>query len=177
VCVASGIRIYEMDQLVKSEDFTWAMSQVFIWSCCEPFVGIICACLPTYAPLVRTLWRRAGSSAYSGMPNTNTNNPSDRSRGTNPLSKRGGELTSNTMINASGGGNNSSNTNRKSRKFKDSALRGDDEVELTVDISGQKEATSSHSSFRMATQDEESVAPAQNEIFVRRDFMWSSTSR
>ncbi|KAK4132182.1 hypothetical protein BT67DRAFT_463869 [Trichocladium antarcticum] len=47
--------------LVKTPDFTWAMSKVFIWSCCEPFVGIMCACLPTYAPLVRRWWTAAQS--------------------------------------------------------------------------------------------------------------------
>jgi hypothetical protein len=42
-----------MDKLVKAQDFTWAMCQVFIWSCVEPFVGIVCACLPTFAPFIR----------------------------------------------------------------------------------------------------------------------------
>lgn len=53
VCVASIVRIVMMDKLVKAQDFTWAMCQVFIWSCVEPFTGIICACLPTYAPFLR----------------------------------------------------------------------------------------------------------------------------
>jgi hypothetical protein len=53
VCVASAVRIVMMKRLVDAQDFTWAMSHVFIWSCCEPFVGIVCACLPTYAPLVK----------------------------------------------------------------------------------------------------------------------------
>lgn len=59
-----------MNRLVLSADFTWATSQVFIWSCIEPFVGILCACLPTYAPLVRrwysTTKSRVGRSAQSG---------------------------------------------------------------------------------------------------------------
>ncbi|KAL1836299.1 hypothetical protein VTJ49DRAFT_5323 [Mycothermus thermophilus] len=61
VCVASAVRIVMMDQLVKSPDFTWAMSKVFIWSCVEPFIGIVCACLPTYAPLVRKFWTAAAT--------------------------------------------------------------------------------------------------------------------
>ncbi|KAK3934016.1 hypothetical protein QBC46DRAFT_429444 [Diplogelasinospora grovesii] len=56
ICVANTVRILVMDQLVNSADFTWAMSKVFVWSCCEPFTGIVCACLPTYAPLVRRWW-------------------------------------------------------------------------------------------------------------------------
>lgn len=41
------------DRPSHAQDFTWAMSQVFIWSCVEPLIGIVCACLPTYGPLVR----------------------------------------------------------------------------------------------------------------------------
>lgn len=51
-----------MDTLVKADDFTWVMAGVFIWSCCEPFVGILCACLPTYGPLLRKWWKTASSS-------------------------------------------------------------------------------------------------------------------
>ena len=58
VCVASIVRIVMMDKLVKAQDFTWAMCQVFVWSCVEPFTGIVCACLPTYAPFVRRWFTR-----------------------------------------------------------------------------------------------------------------------
>ena len=56
-----------MDKLVKAHDFTWAMCQVFIWSCVEPFIGIVCACLPTYAPLVRR-WYGTIQSSHSKTP-------------------------------------------------------------------------------------------------------------
>ncbi|KAH9908545.1 hypothetical protein F4778DRAFT_717585 [Xylariomycetidae sp. FL2044] len=72
VCIASVIRIITMDALVKATDFTWAMAQVFIWSCCEPFVGIVCACLPTYSPLFRSWWRAM-----------NTENSGDGTNGSN----------------------------------------------------------------------------------------------
>lgn len=52
-----------MNKLVHSTDFTWAMCQVFIWSCVEPFIGILCACLPTYAPLVRK-WNSVSASQH-----------------------------------------------------------------------------------------------------------------
>lgn len=58
VCVASIVRIVMMDRLVKAQDFTWAMCQVFVWSCVEPFTGIVCACLPTYAPFLRRWFTR-----------------------------------------------------------------------------------------------------------------------
>ncbi|KAF2109445.1 hypothetical protein BDV96DRAFT_554693 [Lophiotrema nucula] len=64
VCVASVVRIVMMDKLVKAHDFTWAMCQVFIWSCVEPFIGILCACLPTFAPLVRR-WHATRTAQHS----------------------------------------------------------------------------------------------------------------
>lgn len=65
-----------MDKLVKAQDFTWAMAQVFIWSCCEPFVGIICSCLPTYGPLLRRWWKTASSTDrdQSGQSSFDLNN-------------------------------------------------------------------------------------------------------
>ncbi|KAK0631239.1 hypothetical protein B0T14DRAFT_416368 [Immersiella caudata] len=162
VCVASAIRIVMMDQLVKSPDFTWAMSKVFIWSCCEPFVGIVCACLPTYAPLVRSLWRRTGSS-YAGMPDEGGKYTSDKSKlasrimsSTVGKSKKGGTVTK----------------DRESQGF-----RGDDEIELTVDISsGTKQPPSSSSSATGKTGNETAVFYHHGEIMVRKDFSWESSS-
>ncbi|KAH7174119.1 uncharacterized protein B0J16DRAFT_375044 [Fusarium flagelliforme] len=71
VCVASIVRIVYMDKLVKATDFTWAMAQVFIWSCCEPFVGIVCACLPTFGPLLRR-WFRTATSTAEGKNNSDS---------------------------------------------------------------------------------------------------------
>ncbi|KEY74717.1 hypothetical protein S7711_05466 [Stachybotrys chartarum IBT 7711] len=81
VCVASAVRIVMMYRLVNAADFTWAMSNVFIWSCCEPFVGIVCACLPTYAPLVRRgrgarRLRHAGGSGSDGHYSSSKSNGS-----------------------------------------------------------------------------------------------------
>jgi hypothetical protein len=78
--LASGIRIYALYTLVNSADFTWAMSLVFIWSCCEPFTGIICACLPALAPLVRkwrgeTKARSYGSSGPQGSRSMGAKSP------------------------------------------------------------------------------------------------------
>ncbi|KAK4444715.1 hypothetical protein QBC34DRAFT_384933 [Podospora aff. communis PSN243] len=175
VCVASAVRIVMMDQLVKSPDFTWAMSKVFIWSCCEPFVGIVCACLPTYAPLVRSLWRRTGSS-YAGMP--------DDDRYISDKSKSG-HLTSKLMMSSNG------KKSTVTRERDSEAFRGDDEIELTVDISssassgggrrdrGGKEPPSSSSSATgktLAAGEREQAVFYHGEIMVRKDFSWESSS-
>lgn len=50
--------------LSKSIDVTWVMGNVFIWFSVEPCIRIVCACLPTIQPLVRTAFRHIiGSSA------------------------------------------------------------------------------------------------------------------
>ncbi|KAK1145216.1 hypothetical protein N8T08_004368 [Aspergillus melleus] len=58
VCIASLVRIYFMTFLKSSVDITWIMGDVFIWSSVEPCVGILCACLPTIRPLLRSAFRR-----------------------------------------------------------------------------------------------------------------------
>ncbi|VBB80576.1 Putative protein of unknown function [Podospora comata] len=159
VCVASAIRIVMMDQLVKSPDFTWAMSKVFIWSCCEPFIGIVCACLPTYAPLVRRWWR-GELSGYPDTPKVYMSNKPSPSKAGHKISgrKHHGEL--------------------------DATLRGDDEIELTVDISGepghhlpghQRQGDSRDSSKTCVNGKSSPEDSYQTEIMVRKDFSWSSS--
>jgi hypothetical protein len=117
-----------MDQLVKSPDFTWAMSKVFIWSCCEPFVGIVCACLPTYAPLVRIFWRKAGSS-YENYGSASGH--LDKRRGMVSTATRGGDV--------------------------EAEFRGDDEIELTVEAAEtdqQPASSSSSATAKTATREQ-----------------------
>lgn len=168
-----------MDQLVKSPDFTWAMSKVFIWSCCEPFVGIVCACLPTYAPLVRTLWRRAGSSYERYGSEKDRTAHLTSARGLNK--KRMGVLTTITTLN----------------RERDLDLEGghtyktDDEIELTGGtgaISASKltapddvmhpptSSSASSATAKTSTADQPAVMFSRNEIMVRKDFSWESTS-
>lgn len=139
-----------MDKLVQSPDFTWAMSSVFIWSCCEPFIGIVCACLPTYAPLVRRFWRREGFS-YSDTPKIYA---SEKSK----VGKRGDW------------------SSRKHGPGSTTLRGGDDEIELTVDISAQglRQANSRDSSKGKRTP-EEQLEHGHNEIMVTKDFYWSSS--
>jgi hypothetical protein len=145
-----------MDTLVHSPDFTWAMSKVFIWSCCEPFIGILCACLPTYAPLVRRFWRRNdygtpyGHEKYaSDKPHTGTGRPGNR----------GSRKPHGSMLGSA-------------------TLRGDDEIELTVDISadGPRKAASRESSLAKVNGSPDRSVCESNEITVTKDFSWYSTS-
>lgn len=136
-----------MDKLVHSPDFTWAMSKVFIWSCCEPFIGIVCACLPTYAPLVRRFWRR--DPAYgSDTPGIYA---SDKSKGS-----RLGDWGS-----------------RKPGLGR-ATWRGDDEIELTVDISAHDHKRANSSKGKKSPDDQ--LEYYDNEIIVTKDFSWSSST-
>ncbi|KAL9084025.1 MAG: hypothetical protein Q9159_005447 [Coniocarpon cinnabarinum] len=40
-----------------SPDVTWSLTRIIIWSAVEYSVGIICACIPSLAPLVRSVLR------------------------------------------------------------------------------------------------------------------------
>lgn len=67
VCVASIVRIYFMTLLSRSLDITWIMGDVFIWSSVEPCIGIVCACLPTLQPLLKSALKHIlGSSLVAG---------------------------------------------------------------------------------------------------------------
>ncbi|KAL2698842.1 hypothetical protein AAEP93_010230 [Penicillium crustosum] len=67
VCVASLVRIYYITFL-KSGDYTWVIGKVFMWSSIEPSIGILCACLPTLHPLIRSVMSRVfGTSSASDV--------------------------------------------------------------------------------------------------------------
>ncbi|EAW07002.1 putative integral membrane protein Pth11-like [Aspergillus clavatus NRRL 1] len=67
VCVAIIVRIYFITFLSSSVDITWITGDVFIWSSVEPCVGIVCACLPTLQPLLKSALNRImGSSRMAG---------------------------------------------------------------------------------------------------------------
>lgn len=76
VCAASILRLVTIGSLFTATDETWDLSQVYIWSCVEPFTGLICACLPTYTPLLRhwsTIFRTRRSKG-SGAEQRVSNN-------------------------------------------------------------------------------------------------------
>ena len=181
VCVASAIRLVMMDQLVKSPDFTWAMSKVFIWSCCEPFVGIVCACLPTYAPLVRQLWRRAGISSYENY-------------GSSEKAGAKARVSSKLLSSTRGAPRDKKDGYRdlESQTLSGTRPPAEDEIELTADIMSQKQfPPSSSSSVTGKTVTDGLDAPPQvavnslltsagagtrGEIMVRKDFSWEISS-
>ncbi|RSL49834.1 hypothetical protein CEP54_012238 [Fusarium duplospermum] len=148
VCVASIIRIVAMDKLVKPDDFTWRMAQVFIWSCCEPFVGIVCACLPTYGPFLQRFWRKIGTSDryVSGTSSNNLHN---------------------TKIER-----NKARMEWKQLHGDDVQLRGDDEMELTNDICGGRQA-----SLQTKDSDGDETADYVENIYVRKDISWTSSQK
>ncbi|CAG8037110.1 unnamed protein product [Penicillium salamii] len=61
VCVASIVRIHYLTFLNGTEDVTWTLSEVAVWSVVEPAIGIICACLPYLQPLIRSTIRKIHS--------------------------------------------------------------------------------------------------------------------
>lgn len=63
VCVASIVRIYYLVLLQTAIDLTWLMGPIFIWSCVEPSIGVLSACLPVMAPLLRIIFRNWVSSS------------------------------------------------------------------------------------------------------------------
>ncbi|TKA31054.1 hypothetical protein B0A50_02022 [Salinomyces thailandicus] len=105
VVIASVVRIVMLEKNTQSHDPVWTIAPVYIWSSVEPFVGIICACLPTLSPLFRRYWGGRKSQAISST----------------------GRMTpgaSNTIDTISG------SKNKYQRRFQ-SRLRPDDEVMLT----------------------------------------------
>ncbi|KAK9848440.1 hypothetical protein MYU51_016657 [Penicillium brevicompactum] len=58
VCVASIVRIHYLTFLHHNVDITWTLSEVSVWSTVEPCIGIICACLPTLQPFIRSITRK-----------------------------------------------------------------------------------------------------------------------
>lgn len=143
-----------MDALVKAEDFTWAMGEVFIWSCCEPLIGIVCACLPTYGPLFRTWWKKINS----------TGSGSKESTGLSGRGNRGIDLeNTNVRINLA---------KREFRRLHagPDKLR-DDEVELTNQIIGLRGSSS------QTEVSDDGVDGASKGITVRKDVSWISVPK
>lgn len=122
------MRLIACDLLTSSADVTWAMAEVFIWSCCEPFMGILCACLPTFAPLFR-IWRDRSST-----------NRSKRSGNAMSSGRALEEANYNATATATTAATSRMSTTKSGRQWKrlqecDSSrqLRGsEDEIELTT---------------------------------------------
>ncbi|KAI9658385.1 MAG: hypothetical protein M1821_002518 [Bathelium mastoideum] len=155
VCVTSIVRIVVMDRLVKSTDFTWAMCQLFIWSCVEPSIGTVCACLPTYAPLLRrwsaALKRKGGRHSGATPPYYMSGSRQAGRREWNKIKHRGPT---------------------------DLALEADDEVELAPDA-GDNAARITEGgpiyTYHVGVGSSEGPETTQtgNDIVVMKDFSWN----
>ncbi len=177
VCVASTIRIVTMNQLVHSPDFTWAMSKVFIWSCCEPFIGIVCACLPTYAPLVRRWWSAAAAASQANKRSGGDGPAQDGSyenvkpfKGDhqNVIVVHGDKAQISSSSSGARSGWGLGSMGKGMYGFGDTTLRGDDEIELTGDMN-----------LAYGPADWGKGGPGGRgylgEIMVRKDFSWESS--
>ncbi|OQE29505.1 hypothetical protein PENSTE_c002G02241 [Penicillium steckii] len=76
VCVVSVLRIVSFD-FTTLEDVTYVSVNPSTWSSIEQSVGVICACLPTLRPLVRTLYGSSNDTSERGSGSTH--NSSQRS--------------------------------------------------------------------------------------------------
>lgn len=118
VTVASIIRLTKVSVMNSNQsDVTWYMGAVLVWSCIEPFVGIFCACLPTYPPLIRLIFRKFSSTISSTLKASK----SGLSYGNN---SRGGTNTFHEEDNKFGG------------RHRVRRLGSDDELGLTNNIVG-----------------------------------------
>src|SRR5437660_1003180 len=62
---------------VATADVTWAFGPLGIWSCAEPCLGIVCACLPFMKPILRK-FKIIGSSDTSNSQARSYHNTSGR---------------------------------------------------------------------------------------------------
>ncbi|KGO73924.1 hypothetical protein PITC_016800 [Penicillium italicum] len=60
VCIVGIVRVVFLYKHTQSKDPSWTIAPVFMWSCVEPFIGIVCACLPTFSSLFRRWWAVLG---------------------------------------------------------------------------------------------------------------------
>lgn len=156
VCIASIVRLVHLNELITSSDITYTMGPVFIWSCVEPYVGILCACLPTFAPLVRVFWNKIrGKDTDYYTPNAGSNVAGLQS-GTGLASKSQKSKKSSAWNKISDSG---------------SKLRGDDELELTNDITGGGRLGQS---VRSKDSDEDFTFHSGG-IMVKNDVQWTSS--
>ncbi|KAJ5179569.1 hypothetical protein N7492_002779 [Penicillium capsulatum] len=94
-CVASIVRLHFLTFLGHSIDITWSWGNVWVWSLVEPCVGIVCACLPTFKPIIHSAMkienllylrtnvakmRRASSLPHLRKRSTNASQSSKSSR-------------------------------------------------------------------------------------------------
>lgn len=87
VSVVSVLRLVHLMRVdLNSNDYTWKMKEVLLWSVVEVNVGLVCACLPSLKPAVqllglgRLMSSRYGTGPPSGHVHAPTIGTSDRIR-------------------------------------------------------------------------------------------------
>ncbi|EKG11379.1 hypothetical protein MPH_11540 [Macrophomina phaseolina MS6] len=143
------------------------MTPVFLWSSIEPFVGIICACLPTFGPYYRKWWTKVHSTLSGGKSHGYTNGIAGQTDGyANAKPKdtvrtnRGRRIWE--SLNGIDGGNLTYN----------GRLRADDEVELTTEVVGGH-GHAQDESMRTISEENSDTAPNRG-IQVKEEFTWTS---
>ena len=65
VCIVECIRIYYVFKISNSVDVTWNNAAVTLWTAVEGCVSVICACIPTMAPLLKHIHDNSRSNSHS----------------------------------------------------------------------------------------------------------------
>ena len=65
VCMVECIRIYYVFKISNSIDVTWNNAAVTLWTAVEGCVSVICACIPTMAPLLKHAHGNSRSNFHS----------------------------------------------------------------------------------------------------------------
>lgn len=76
--IAGVQRVITMKIALTGYDLTWELSCAYVWTCAEPMVGIICACLPTYAILFRRMQSAYRARKYRMGSTTDLESRSNR---------------------------------------------------------------------------------------------------
>ncbi|KXG50591.1 uncharacterized protein PGRI_043580 [Penicillium griseofulvum] len=82
VCVASVMRVVTLD--IFNDDTSYSIMEAATWTFVEPCVGIICACLPTMRPLLRSLF-----SSFSWSTENSKDAPVGRNYGMQRMTRSG----------------------------------------------------------------------------------------
>lgn len=79
-CIASVIRMYYFFKLNAFSDGNWASVELMSWSCAEPGVILISACMPALWPLLRRTFSVVASRYYGTDASTGDNVPKQHRR-------------------------------------------------------------------------------------------------
>lgn len=191
VCIASIIRIKVIWALTQTMDISWAKSDVFIWSSCEPSVAVISGCLPTLRPLFMKFLGRYMGSHHSDP--TQSSEPSAletiSKKRTRPIKKHTGLTTFGdsqfgTQLGmkidnegeefemSKGGARNRILSRLSGSNGDELKLRDDDEVQLTSIAEAKAHDGSAASIRTLATGQSGDDEHRSGAIVVKQTFEW-----